>query len=584
MNFASIVNKLYMYIFPLSVGNACISENSSAIATINKNGKISISAKRDNQNFDNVKIPFFRGIAYFLFGIYLFFSNFLMARNLIEDKTENIKENKIKISINSLILLISISLGFILGFLGIILVPYFCLRGLGKSGMSYGLLCFISALIRLAVLTILLGVLKIIPSYRQFCRHNSAGNLAFKDANKIHSENYHLSTNFLSYLITCFYILLFITSFSALNVNYFLKLILNVAIICLVVGSVYEFMKFLENKNGFLINIFVKPFSFFVTSKPTSTEKNIANAAVGEIVLMQENKERLVEEISGKDIPMSVVLSEVKEKLSKAGIESAVEAEWLVAESLNKKRNDIKLQTTVTKDEYKKINWATSKREKHIPLTKIFNRACFYGLDFYVDKNVLSPRPETEILVEEVIKEINNSGNDKLKILDLCTGSGCIAITIAKNTEAKVYAIDISENALNVAKKNAETHKVNVKFINSDLFNSLKKEKFDIIVSNPPYIRSKDILALEDEVKKNDPLISLDGGEDGLYFYREISKTAPKHLNKNGKIFLEIGINESKSVKKLLQNNFENIKIKKDYSGIDRIVIADIKGKNDNAR
>ena len=109
-------------------------------------------------------------------------------------------------------------------------------------------------------------------------------------------------------------------------------------------------------------------------------------------------------------------------------------------------------------------------------------------------------------------------------------------------------------------------------------------EKFDIIISNPPYIRSKDILALEDEVKKNDPLISLDGGEDGLYFYREIAKSAPKYLNKNGKIFLEIGINEAKSVKKMLQNNFENIKIKKDYSGIDRVVIADIKGKNDNAR
>ena len=186
-------------------------------------------------------------------------------------------------------------------------------------------------------------------------------------------------------------------------------------------------------------------------------------------------------------------------------------------------------------------------------------------------------------MVEEVIHEIQNRAV-KLKVLDLCTGSGCIAITIAKNTDAKVYAVDISEAALTVAKKNATTHNANVKFINSDLFNNLKKEKFDIIISNPPYIRSKDILALEDEVKKNDPLISLDGGEDGLYFYREIAKSAPKYLNKNGKIFLEIGINEAKSVKKLLQNNFENIKIKKDYSGIDRVVIADIKKKNDNAR
>lgn len=579
------VNKFIMYIFPLQIGNACINENSAVITTIDKNGKINISAKRDENNYDNVKLPFFRGITYFLFGLYLFFANIIYSRNLIEKNEKNdVKNSKIKLSTDAIILFICFLVGFILGFIGIVLIPYFCLRSLGRSGMSYGLMCFISALIRIGVLTLILGIFKLIPSYRQFCRHNAAGNLAYKQANNINNDSYHLSTNFLSFAITCFYLLLFVTSFTAFNINYLLKLLINIAIILTIVGTLYEFLKFLENKSGILYSIFVLPFSFFVTNKPTSTEKNIANAAIGELRLMQENKERLIEEISGKDIPMSVVLSEVKEKLSKAGIESAAEAEWLIAESLNKNRNEIKLQTTVTKDEYKRINWATSKREKHIPLTKIFNRACFYGLDFYVDKNVLSPRPETEILVEEAINEIKNSNNSKIKILDLCTGSGCIAITIAKNTNAKVYASDVSDAALNVAKKNAETHKVNIKFINSDLFNNLKKEKFDIIISNPPYIRSKDILSLEDEVKKFDPIISLDGGEDGLYFYREIAKHAPAHLNKNGKLFLEIGINEAKSVKKLLQNNFENIKIKKDYAGIDRVVIADLKGKNDNAR
>ena len=292
---------------------------------------------------------------------------------------------------------------------------------------------------------------------------------------------------------------------------------------------------------------------------------------------MEENKERLIDEISGKDVPMSVVLSEVKEKLAKAGIESASEAEWLIAESLNKNRAEIKLQTTITKEEYKKINWATAKREKHVPLTKIFNRANFYGFDFYVDKSVLSPRPETELLAEEVLKEIRSQNNKKIKVLDLCTGSGCIAITISKKADIKVYASDVSEDALSVAKKNCQTIDAQVKFVNSDLFNNIK-DKFDIIVSNPPYIKSQDILSLEDEVKRNDPLLSLDGGEDGLYFYKEIAKTAPKYLTKNGKIFLEIGYDQGKSVKKLLQNDFENIKIKKDYSGLDRIVVAELKG------
>lgn len=574
MNLSFFVNKLHMYIFPLNVGNACVNEKSLVIATIDKNGKININAKRQNNNYSNIKIPFFRGIAYFLFGIYLFFENLLNAKDL-----ENKNTKKSKLFSNITILTVSLLVGFLIGFVGIVLVPYFSLKFLGREGISYGLICLYSALIRLALLSVILGVCKLVPSYRQFCRHNSAGNLAFKMVNNIDNESYHLSTNFLSFSITCFYVLIFCLSFTALNINYFLKLLLNLAIMFVVIGGLYEFLKFLENKNGILNSIFVNPFSFFVTNKPSSTEINIANSAVGEVKLMQENKDRLIEEISGKEIPMSVVISEVKGKLLKAGIESSAEAEWLIAESLNKKRNDIRLQTTINKEEYKKIIWATSKREKHIPLSKIFNRACFYGLDFYVDKNVLSPRPETEILVEEIIKEIKNSENKKINVLDLCTGSGCIAITIAKNTNAKVYAIDVSENALNVAKKNAEAHNVNVKFINSDLFSNLKKEKFDYIISNPPYICSKDILALEDEVKKNDPLISLDGGEDGLYFYKEIAKHAPNYLNKNGKIFLEIGINQAKSVKKLLQNNFENIKIKKDYSGIDRVVIADLKGK-----
>ena len=226
---------------------------------------------------------------------------------------------------------------------------------------------------------------------------------------------------------------------------------------------------------------------------------------------------------------------------------------------------------------------AANKRAKHIPLTKIFNRANFYGFEFYVNENVLSPRPETELLVEEVVKEVKERNNKKTKVLDLCTGSGCIATVISMKTGLKVFASDISESALDVARQNAKNLNADVKFVESDLFNSIK-HKFDIIVSNPPYIKSQDILTLEEEVKDNDPLISLDGGEDGLYFYKEIAKIAPLYLNKNGKIFLEVGFDQAKSVKKLLQNNFENIKIKKDYNGIDRMVIASLKGKFENAR
>ena len=160
------------------------------------------------------------------------------------------------------------------------------------------------------------------------------------------------------------------------------------------------------------------------------------------------------------------------------------------------------------------------------------------------------------------------------KVLDLMTGSGVIAVTVALETNSTVFASDVSKAALEVAKKNAKANGAKVKFVESDLFKAFKREKFDIIVSNPPYIASKEILTLDDEVKKYDPLISLDGGEDGLYFYREIANLSPKFLKEGGELILEIGSTQGGSVKKLLQNNFKNIKIKKDYSGNDRIVVA----------
>ena len=154
------------------------------------------------------------------------------------------------------------------------------------------------------------------------------------------------------------------------------------------------------------------------------------------------------------------------------------------------------------------------------------------------------------------------------------TGSGVIAITIAKETSANVVASDISHQALEVAKKNAKTNNAKIKFVESDIFKGLKKDKFDLIISNPPYIPSKEVLTLDDEVKKYDPILALDGGDDGLSFYREIAEQAPMHLKEDGIIVLEIGFNQGQSIKKLLQNSFKNIKIKKDYSGNDRIVVA----------
>lgn len=207
-----------------------------------------------------------------------------------------------------------------------------------------------------------------------------------------------------------------------------------------------------------------------------------------------------------------------------------------------------------------------------IPIQYINNKAYFMGLEFYVDENVLIPRCDTEILVEEIIKIIKK--DSLLKILDLCTGSGAIAISLKKYlNNIEIMASDISDKALMVAKKTASKIGVDVKFIESDLFNSING-KFDLIVSNPPYIKKSVIPSLDKQVR-NEPILALAGGEDGLDFYRKISYDAKKFLNNNGYLCFEIGYDQRKDVEDiLLQNGYINIYSKKDYGGNDRIIIC----------
>lgn len=215
---------------------------------------------------------------------------------------------------------------------------------------------------------------------------------------------------------------------------------------------------------------------------------------------------------------------------------------------------------------------AIEKIKQGIPLQYITNEQSFMGISFYVDENVLIPRPDTEILVEEII-EIAKKEN-KTKILDMCTGSGAIAVSLAKYIkEANVTAVDISKGALEVAKQNAKSANVNVEFIESDLFKSVR-EAFDIIVSNPPYIRTDVILNLDEEVKK-EPMLALDGGITGLDFYKRIIKEAKDYLNEDGYLAVEIGYDQKEDVMEIFkQEGYKDIYSKKDFGNNDRIVVG----------
>ena len=213
-----------------------------------------------------------------------------------------------------------------------------------------------------------------------------------------------------------------------------------------------------------------------------------------------------------------------------------------------------------------------------VPVQYLTNNQEFMKLNFYVDENVLIPQPDTEILVEEIINQYKQK---KCKILDICTGSGAIAIALAKYLEnVKIVASDISVKALQIAKLNAEKNLVHkkIKFIVSDMFSKINEKNFDIIVSNPPYIKSKIISKLDNQVKK-EPYIALDGGQDGLKFYKIIISNSYKYLNNNGKLFLEIGYDQKNDVINLLNENnyYDNIYSKKDLAKNDRIVVANIR-------
>ena len=215
--------------------------------------------------------------------------------------------------------------------------------------------------------------------------------------------------------------------------------------------------------------------------------------------------------------------------------------------------------------------------EKHIkedvPLSHLVGFEYFYDRKYKVTKDVLSPRMETEELIYRVVEYVKSTKKNNLKILDLCTGSGIIAITLKKELSQfsiDVVASDISEEAIKVAKENAQSHDATIKFIQSDIFNNIA-DKFDIIVSNPPYIDRKDEVTMQDNVLKYDPHLALFAEEEGMYFYRKIIEQANDYLNENGVIFFEIGYDQKDKIIKLADLNGYSAEVYKDINGRDRM-------------
>ena len=217
--------------------------------------------------------------------------------------------------------------------------------------------------------------------------------------------------------------------------------------------------------------------------------------------------------------------------------------------------------------------------KEDVPLSHLVGFEYFYDRKFKVTKDVLSPRMETEELIYKVVEYVKATKKSNLKILDLCTGSGIIAITLKKELDQfsiDVVASDISQEAIKVAKENVQFHDATIKFIQSDIFDSID-DKFDVIVSNPPYIDRKDKVTMQDNVLKYDPHLALFAEEEGMYFYRKIIEQVNNYLNNNGVIFFEIGYDQKEKIIKLADMNGYSAEVYKDINGRDRMAFLERK-------
>lgn len=276
-----------------------------------------------------------------------------------------------------------------------------------------------------------------------------------------------------------------------------------------------------------------------------------------------------------------------KQELNKNEIEdSLLKVRILLTDILKQSKEYLVINNTkeLSLQEEKEFKEKIEKLKSGYPIQYITNKQFFRNCEFYVDENVLIPQPDTEILVEEAIKILKEKffQKNKINILDLCTGSGAIIVSLGKELEKisekyNFYGTDISEKAIEIAQKNANSNNVNVKFYLGDLFESINvNEKFDLIVSNPPYIETNVIKTLSLEVQK-EPIIALDGGITGLDFYKRIAKESKKVLTTKGYLIVEIGYNQMEAVCSILKNeNFKIVSKVKDYANNDRVVVANL--------
>ncbi|MEG1612587.1 MAG: peptide chain release factor N(5)-glutamine methyltransferase [Clostridia bacterium] len=351
--------------------------------------------------------------------------------------------------------------------------------------------------------------------------------------------------------------------------NIWTRIGIRLVLLPLVAGVSYEVLKLLALSDNIVVRFIRWPgllLQKLTTKQPDDSMVEVALVAFQTVYNMDRD-----DTLPELNFEIKKSMAEAKKTLIDILPENEFESsdiDWILCNVLNVNRGELKSINYVNTVDIERAVVIANERAKHIPLQYILGSANFYGFDIDVTAGVLIPRPETELLCEQVIKIAEGK-----KVLDLCTGSGAIAIAVSKSVECEMVATDISSVALDIAKRNAEKLNARVIFFQGDLFENIDG-KFDIIVSNPPYIKSSDILNLAVEVKDYEPLIALDGGLDGYCVYTRIIDEVKSHLNEGGTLMLEVGEGQADKIKAMLFDKFEDITTLNDYNNIPRIIIA----------
>ena len=356
-------------------------------------------------------------------------------------------------------------------------------------------------------------------------------------------------------------------------VNYLIQFAVKILFLPFVAGISYEVLKLLaKSQSKILLPIKAPGFALqlLTTREPTDDMLEVAIAAFKKVAEMDADAG-----VQETDFVVSKSVKKYTEELkalfASEGIDES-DAEWLVSVKAGVPRSELdKCDKMLVPSKVREMDAVAGERLTGKPLWYILGDTEFYGYTIKVDGRVLIPRPETELLAELAIKTAQEGD----KILDLCTGSGCIAVAMAKELQGKfvsVTAADVSAAALEVAQDNARRNGADIKFIESDMLSGVKG-KFNIITCNPPYIKRGDLPGLQKEVKDFEPLSALDGGEDGLDFYRRLAVEAPKHLVRGGTLFVECGAGQAQEIVKLFKK-FDYTMVSRDFNDVERFVRA----------